>query len=199
MNHPELIAVPILMLADYALTILGVKNSAAVYRNHFTIPSHELNPLWRKSVDQIRWLNPRHIAIVALITILLILIDQATALPYDTFEVVLGALFGVFGSVCGRHFTNLMFYRYLNRHPNEISGQVHLSMKLMLKLSQYTYIGLIPLFALVVILAPSPYTVGVLFGLLSVVGIHFAWARKIKPAAPQSEHAVEAELIDAEP
>ncbi len=44
MNHPELIAVPVLMLADYALTILGAKTSAVVYRNHFTMPSYELNP-----------------------------------------------------------------------------------------------------------------------------------------------------------
>ena len=47
MNHPELIAVPVLMLADYALTILGAKSSAVIYRNHFTTPTYELNPLLR--------------------------------------------------------------------------------------------------------------------------------------------------------
>jgi hypothetical protein len=171
-----------LILADYALTILGAKNSAAVYRNHFTTPSYELNPLWRKSVDQIRWFNPRHIAAVALVTVLLILLDQAAALPYDAFELALGMLFGAFGSVCGRHLTNLMLFRYLNRHPNEISGQVQLSMKLMLKMSQFTYIGLVPLFIIVMIVAPNPYTVGVLLGLLAVVIAHFVWARKAKSA-----------------
>ena len=197
MNHPELIAVPILMLADYALTILGAKTSAAVYRKHFTMPSYELNPLWRKSVDQIRWFNPRHIALVALVTVLLILVDQASALP-DTFELVLGMLFGTFGSVCGGHLTNLLLFRYLNRHPNEISGQVHLSLKLMLKISQFTYIGLIPVFTIVVALVPNHYTVGVLLGILALVFAHFMWGRRAKAAEAQPQQVIQAELVDTE-
>jgi hypothetical protein len=190
MNHPELIVVPILMLADYALTILGAKNSAVVYRNHFTMPSYELNPLWRKSVDQIRWFNPRHTALVALVTVLLILVDQAAALLYGAFELALGTLFGAFGSICGRHLTNLLIFRYLNRHPDEISGQVRLSMKLMLKMSQFAYVGMIPLFIIVVTLAPNLYAVGVLLGLLVVVFAHYAWARKERSAeAPSSSCA----------
>ncbi len=199
MNHPELIAVPILMFADYALTILGAKNSAAVYRNHFTTASYELNPLWRKSVDQVRWFNPRHIALVALVTVLLILMDQVAAiLPFDTFKIVLGMLFGVFGSVCGRHLTNLLLFRYLNRHPHEISGQVQFSMKLMLKMSQFNCIGLIPLFVIVVTLVPNRYTLGVLIGLVTVVFVHSLWARKANSAEANDQQAIEAELVDTE-
>jgi len=196
MNHPELIAVPVLMLADYALTVWGAKNSAAVYRKHFRTPSYELNPLWRKSVDQIRWFNPRHIALVALVTVLLVVADRASS--YNTFELALGMLFGAFGSVCSRHLTNLMLFRYLNRHPNEISGQVQLSMKLVLKISQLTYLGLIPLFSIVVAVAPSRYTVGVLLGILTVALAHFVWARRAKSAEAQPQQAIQAELIDTE-
>jgi hypothetical protein len=148
-------------------------------------PSYELNPLWRKSVDQLRWFNARHIALVALVTVLLILADQAVLLPYGTYELALGMLFGAFGSMCGRHLANLMIFRYLNWHPNEISGQVRLSMKLTLKMSQFTYIGLIPLFVIVMAVAPNGYTVGVLLGLLVVVFAHFVWARKTKSAEVQ--------------
>ena len=197
MNHPELIAVPILMLADYALTILGAKSSTVVYRNHFTTPSYELNPLWRKSVDQIRWFNPRHISLVALVTVLLIVVDLAV-LPYDLFELALGMLFGAFGAVCGRHLTNLMLFRYVNRHSNEISGQVQLSLKLMLKISQFNYIGLIPVFTIVVVLVPNLYTAGILLGLLALVFAHFVWAARAKPAEANTEHATEAELVDTE-
>lgn len=196
MNHPELIAVPILMLVDYALTILGAKFSAVVYRNHFMTPTYELNPLWRKSVDQIRWFNPRHIAAVALITAFLAIVDQS--LPYDSFKLPLGILLGAFGSVCGRHLTNLMLFSYLNRHPHEISGQVHLSLNLILKISQFTYIGLVPIFAIVVALVPNLYTVGVLLGILAVVFAHFVWGLSAKTAEVQVEQAIQADRVDTE-
>jgi hypothetical protein len=185
------------MLADYVLTVLGAKSSMVVYRNHFTTPSYELNPLWRKSVDQIRWLNPRHMSLVALVTVLLIVVDRAV-LPYDLFELALGMLFGAFGAVCGRHLTNLMLFRYLNCHSSEISGQVRLSMKLMLKLSQFNYIGLIPLFTIVLMLVPNLYTAGMLLGVLALVFAHFVWAARAKPAEKDTEQAIQAELVDTE-
>ena len=185
------------MLADYTLTILGAKSSAVVYRNHFTTPTYVLNPLWRKSVDQIRWFNPRHTLLVALVTVLLVVVDRA-ALPYDLFELPLGMLFGAFGAVCGRHLTSLLLFRYFNRHPNEISGQVQLSLKLLLKISQYNYIGLIPIFTIIVVLVPNLYTGGVLLGLFALVLVHFVWAARAKPPEPSDDETVQAELADTE-
>lgn len=196
MNHPELIAVPILMLADYALTILGARSSAIVYRNHFTMPSYELNPRWRKSVDQIQWFNFRHISIVVLVTVLLVLLDHTELLPHSTFQLALGMLFGAFGSVCGRHLTNLMLFRYLNRHPHEISGQIQLSLKLTLKISQFTYLGLIPLCVIVVTLVPGSYTLGALLGILALVFVHFVWERRATRA--DRHEVLEADLVDTD-
>lgn len=198
MNHPQLIAVPVLMLADYALTILGAKLSAVVYRNHFTSPSYELNPVWRKSVDQLRWFNPRHLAAVALVTALLVLGDQIEGAS-DVFKFVLGVLFGAYGSVCGRHLSNLMIFLYLNRYPREISGQVRMSLKLVLRLSQFTHLGLIPLLAIVAVLVPSPYTFGVLAGILFLIVAHFFWGLRGKPAQDSVQQPIEAELVDSQP
>ena len=112
LNHPEILAVPLLMVADYTLTILGARESAAVYREHFVLASYEMNPLWRKSVDEIRWFNPRHFAIVCLVTLLLVLVDQVAPaeLPIEFF---LGGVFGAWGMVFGRHVANLLLFRYL--------------------------------------------------------------------------------------
>lgn len=195
MNHPELFLVPILMLADYALTILGAKTSIAVYRNHFVMGSYELNPVWRKSVDQIRWFNARHLIVVALITILLCMADLGLAildpdlatLELDALALILGILLGAFGTVCGRHLTNLLLFRYLNRNPQEISGQVYLSMILTLKLSQFQSIGLVPLSIIVAVLVPNSYTVGVSIGLIALVFAHFVWARNLKVTPPTTK------------
>ena len=146
MEHPELIGVPVLMLADYLLTILGAKSSARVHGKHFTTPSYELNPLWRKSVDQRRWFNPRHLA-------------------------------------------NLLLFRYLNRNPEEISGQVELSPRLVIKMSQVGYLGLVPLFAFLAVLAPHRYTLGALLGLLTLVLAHFIWGWRAGRAPAPSRQA----------
>lgn len=183
MNHPELFAVPVLMLADYVLTIWGAKSSAIVYRSHFSTPSYELNPLWRKSVDELRWFNPRHAALVVLVTVGLVFFDLADMEPDSVVELPLGLLFGAFGSVCGRHLGNLLLFRYLNRHPDQISGQVQLSMKLVLKMSQFTLVGMILPFVILAILVPSAYSIGMLLGVLVIFFAHFFWGRKAESAA----------------
>lgn len=186
MNHPELILVPMLMLADYWLTILGAKMSLAVYRQHFLAPTYELNPVWRKSVDRLQWFNLRHVAGTVLLTGLLLLTDQWDLLardvdkgqPFDAFEFLLGGLLSAWSVVCGRHLSNLLQFRYMNRHPQEIAGQVQLSMKLIMKISQYMYVGWLPLVALLVWMEPSAFTAGVLLGLCGVVLAHVFWGRK---------------------
>src|SRR6516162_5062024 len=60
MNHLIILAVPVLMLSDYLLTILGAKASLGVYRQHFISPHYEINPLWQKCVQQLKWFSPLH-------------------------------------------------------------------------------------------------------------------------------------------
>ncbi len=184
MNHPEIFAVPVLMLADYTLTIFGAKESAAVYRKHFVLASYELNPRWRKSVDQIRWFNPRHFSLVCLVTAFMVFVDQFL-LPEWLSELGLGMLFGAWGMLCGRHLTNLLVFRFLKHNPGQISGEVHLSMQFTLKMSQYTYVGVTPLFAAIAILAPNQYTIGIALGILVLAGVHFSWARNTPVAVNQ--------------
>jgi hypothetical protein len=191
MNHPEIIAVPVLMLADYTLTILGAKESAAVYRKHFVLASYELNPLWRKSVDEIHWFNPRHFALVCIVTLLLVIVDQ-NVLPEWPIELGLGMLFGAWGMVCGRHLTNLLIFRFLKHHPEQISGQVNLSIRLTLKISQFTCLGVAPLFAATAILAPNQYTIGIALGVVVLAGVHSIWARKT-PEAISTSNSQDAE------
>jgi hypothetical protein len=178
-----------LMLADYALTILGAYESASVYRKHFVLASYELNPLWRKSVDEIRWFNPRHFSLVCIITLVLVTVDQFMP-PEESIQFGLGIFYGAFGMVCGRHLTNLMIFRFLNHNPDQISGQVNLSMLLTLKMSQFTYIGVSPLFVATAILAPNNYSAGIAMGVIVLAGVHFIWARKIPTAIGQRNEIV---------
>jgi hypothetical protein len=197
MNNPELIAVPVLMLLDYALTIVSVKK-AGVYRQHFEQPYLELNPSLRKRVAERRWFNPRHLLTTTFVAVVLVAVDQA--LPprnYSAFQVLLGVLLGTYSSVCGRHLSNLLMFRYLNRNPTEISGRVVMSSDLCQKFSVFYFMGATPPLIVIVILAPAPYAIGVLMGVLFIIPIHWIWARaektakrKVHQAEPQ-EQAVE--------
>ena len=84
-----LLAVPVLMLLDYLLTILGAKASVRVYRRHFVVPNYELNPLWQESVRKQRWLNPRHLAIVCFATGLLLCFDRWADVPAEFWRLLL--------------------------------------------------------------------------------------------------------------
>src|SRR5208282_2176043 len=103
---------------------------------------------------------------------------------------ILGGLFGAFGSVCGRHLRNLLLFRYLNRHPDELSGQVRMSMTLVLKTSQFDCIGLILLFIIVVALAPCGYTAGLLLGIVAMVFAHWVWAYKARSVKAEPNQAI---------
>ncbi len=174
MHYPLLIAIPLLMLADYALTVLGVQ-WADTYRQHFVAPTYELNPRWRESVAQRRWFNPRHLLLVGLVTLLLWLLDRWA--PPVVVAWLLGIVLGVLGALLSRHVSNLLTFRYLNRHPEAVTGQVQYSLATTLKLSQYGYAGLLPLLGLLLALAPSPAMAGAVLGVLGLILAHGRWAR----------------------
>ncbi len=184
MHHPVILAVPLLMLLDYALTILGARASLQVYRRHFRMPHYELNPLWQKSVAQRRWFNPRHLGLVCLVTALLLLPEWLPDFPFAALQLPLGMLLGAYVAVCGRHLTNLLLFWYLNRHPEEISGEVTMTQRLGLRISLFNVFGLVPLAGLVAALAPEPYPIGVLLGVLAIALAHIVWVRRAGPKPP---------------
>ncbi len=178
MNHLRWVPVPLLMLADYALTILGAKWGEA-YRRHFTSPTYELNPRWRESVARGQWVNPRHLLLVILTTLLFWL--SSGWMPPAGFALLLGVAYGIFGALLGRHLGNLLLFRYVNRHREEISGQVSLGLPLVMKISQANYTGMLLPFAFLAALTPSPYTLGFLLGLLGLILAHLRWAKASPP------------------
>ena len=68
MKHPEVILVPAFMLADYFLTLAGAVLRDRKYSDHFKTEHYEMNPLWQKDVARKKWLNPRHIVLVVVVS-----------------------------------------------------------------------------------------------------------------------------------
>lgn len=188
MNHPEAILVPVLMLTDYFLTVLSSVWREKGYADHFRTKHFELNPLWQKDVAAKRWFNPRHLALVVFASALLIGLGEW--LPEDdiVMEATLGAVIVCFGLIIARHVMNLLTFRYVSRHPDEISGQVTMSQRLVLGMSlRHTGAALIPI-VLIAVFSPTPFAVGGCIGVLLVAVVHLRWIRKLrKTKTPAAE------------
>ena len=178
MKHPEALLLPVMMFADYFLTVLGAIWSEKGYSKHFKIQHYELNPIWQKQIEEKKWFNPRHIVLTLLLSALLIFLLERGDLPANFAGAVLGCVLVLYGMVLGRHFSNVLLFSHLIRRPDEISGQVALSHELVLSLSLYQMsIVVIPI-ALIVVFAPSAFASGGVAGVLLFLAINLGWLRK---------------------
>src|SRR5690349_15969627 len=131
----EFVIIPILMLCDYYLTLLGNIYKKKRYAEHFVTETYELNPIWRKDVDNIKWINFRHIILVILMPLLFYFISlSGNEILYNW---LIGFFLTLFGMIIGRHLCNLLLFKYVSTHPDEISGKVHMNHQLVLKTSQF--------------------------------------------------------------
>ncbi len=180
MNHPDLLLLPVMMLADYWLTVAGAVQREGQYANHFKMKHYELNPVWQKDVAQKRWLNPWHIALTLVITGGLYVVLESGGLPSEFCRGVVGCVLVLFGMILGRHLNNLLVFRFLNRQPHEISGQVVLSHRFVLYVSLFqTLMVLIPV-GLIAVLSPTPFVIGALIGLLLFLVTNGVWIGRAK-------------------
>ena len=187
MKHPELILVPIFMLADWFLTIAGAIQRDKKHRDHFKVQHYELNPIWQERVAQRKWVSPKHLLLTVALSAALICLAESSG-PGDAFiEGVAGWILVFYAMLLGRHICNLMVFGYLIRRPEEISGQVTMAHALALSISMYQYmVAAVPL-ALICIFSPSPFVIGGLVGASSMFALHMWWRRKHRKQSRRSK------------
>lgn len=188
MNHPELLLIPALMISDYLLTVAGARLRDRSYGQHIRTERYELNPLWQKPIARKRWLNPRHLALVALIGAWLCGMDAAfgpgdhPALAFTT-----GALLGIFGSINGRHLANLATFRRMQAHADsDVAGTITFSHEYVLWVSLHQHLALLLPLALLCLCQPTPLLAGGVAGIVLLMLLHAAWIvlwrrKKAKP------------------
>ncbi len=181
MKHPEFLLVPLLMVSDYLLTIAGSRLRKSGYSDHFRVQHYELNPLWQRAVQRGRWLNPRHLALVLLVTLLFFAIANLSATDDDPLtSFILGFAIGLQGMINGRHLGNLAIFAQIKRHPEQIDGFVAINHELTLRLSMYqTSAVLLPL-ALLAAYVPHPAVRGAGAGVAAMMLVHLIWIARYR-------------------
>ncbi len=178
MKHPEILLLPIMMFADYFLTILGAIKIEQGYSKHFKTEHYELNPQWQQDVKQIKWFNVKHITVTILVTISIVYIFESFDLPYELIKGFIGCILVLYAMITGRHITNLLIFLYVNRNPGHISGEVNMTHQFVLYLSLFqTVMVLVPI-VLLAIFSNSYFAYGGAVGIGLFLVINYQWIRK---------------------
>ncbi|HSG31910.1 MAG TPA: hypothetical protein VLB82_10230 [Thermodesulfobacteriota bacterium] len=178
MNHPEILLLPIMMFADYFLTILGAIKIEQGYSKHFKTEHYELNPQWQQDVKEIKWFNIKHIIVTILVTIGLGYIFESFYLPYALIKMLIGCILVLYAMIIGRHITNLLIFSYVNRNPGHISGEVNMTHEFVLYLSLFqTVMVLVPII-LIAIFSNSYFSYGGAIGITLFILVNYQWIRK---------------------
>jgi hypothetical protein len=147
---------------------------------------YELNPVWQKTIARKKWFNPRHLLLTLLTSGVLAFLVESGNMSDAFAEGLFGCLFVLFGMIIGRHLSNLLIFRYLDRYPQDIAGEITMAHALLLSISTYQYLVVAIPMVLLAIFSPTPFVLGGLAGAVLLFVIHFKWIRQHKKQREKS-------------
>ena len=177
MKHPIVLFVPVLMLCDYFLTIAGYILRERSYGKHFKTEQYELNPYFQSDVNNKKWFNIRHLIWVIIGTLGFIFFIQ---LPENFVSTggkmyLLGMFIVTYSMVTARHLSNILLFLYSIKHPGELSGEVHMSYRFGLRLSQCNFLTYLFPLLIVAVYIRHPFLTGGLVGIVILWLVHSVW------------------------
>ena len=92
MIYPEVLLLPVLMLADYYLTVLGAVLRDKKYSEHVIVEQYELNPIFQKAINKRQLINIKHLLATITVTGLMIYIAEFSTASHTFVSFILGLL-----------------------------------------------------------------------------------------------------------
>lgn len=172
----QILIIPILMITDHALTIWGAILSRKQYSLHFKTKIYELNPVWQKDVEKLKFFNLRHMVTVVIVTGYFLLIALVLPDEYNSiFSFALGMITIPFLAIVGRHLSNILLFNFLILNPSEVEGEVVTSKLLTNKTSQYNILSYILLVGILYFFTYSNFILGGVLGCTILFFAHYIW------------------------
>jgi hypothetical protein len=193
MDYLKILAVPLLMFADYYLTIVAAMLHDRKYGRHIKSGHYELNPIWQTTVSRRRWFSLPHVVLVSMITGAMMYWQYKLAstgpLEAGLLDFLLGYLVVLSLTVASRHLSSILSFLYVEQNPESLTGEANMSQELSLKMSQYQVMTvLLPLIPIGIV-HPSPFVFGALTSQVFLLLMHFTWV---------TEHRRKARAVKAE-
>ena len=158
----------VLHATDYLLTIVGVVHSRRV-ADQVSFESYELNPLFRKPVEEVRWLSPRFLLSLLIIALLFWFIfgTAAQVVQMEEFSWLLHLVGGLLGLLVftrlvliAGHLSNIWMFRELQRDPKALTGKARYALDFSLKLSAVRFASFGAVLATAAVVTAHSWLVG---------------------------------------
>ena len=178
MKHPEVILIPLLMFADYMLTVLGARQRETGYGQHFKMPNYELNPVWQKAIAQNRWFNLRHTVLTLFFFVVLLYLVEFGGMPEIYPQILLGAILTIYGYILARHLSNLLVFRRVRRLPHEVSGEITLTQTFATAISFHQCLHLTIPLVILAYFSRNGYVIGGAAGAVVLMLLTLSWLQR---------------------
>jgi len=171
-----------LMFLDYFLTIKSVRLAKRGHSRYIKLESYELNPIFRKSVDQMRysWKHFLGVILAAMGIYFFYYLSVNTILFFSMngYHMLQGMLLSIFIFINAGHIRNLMVFNAIKKDRSLLSGKLKQSHLFSLKAGIAEAIKLFVILFSLFLLYPSYFTFGFALGPLLVANKGRAWIKK---------------------
>jgi hypothetical protein len=177
------LTVPVCMLIDYYLTLLG-ESLSKEYREHYVLKEYELNPMWQNDVRKKKWFNPKQLVLVVVFTaVFYFFISYLYEDDYNLLQFMMGMFIAPYITVIARHLTNLMLFIYVRKNPTLLEGKVIIPYQYMLVTSRIMAVPGIFTFVVIYAFTQSIFVLGGVVGSGLFFLVHYIWALKARKKA----------------
>lgn len=182
---PGIVAWSLLYISDHTLTIW----CARLYRHGAGEKivfegSFELNPLFQKEVDSLRWVSGRFLWLLVLTDVLIALVWWLTWMSApEPYSFLLGAVISIQLAVHVRHLRNLFLFRSM-RGTDLVRGRIEYARFLILRMSSVEFLAFSGLFAVLFAFTQSWFMLGGTFACFVTAAKNWRLARKHAASKP---------------
>lgn len=178
---PTLAFWAVLYISDYVLTVTCARlYRGGIDRNIVFEGSFELNPVFQKDIDSLRWLSPRFIWLLLLTEVWLAWTWMLSKWSQPEFyEFILGIMVLVELMIHLRHLKNLFLFRAI-RAAGGLVGRIEYPRTLILRMSSFEALAFAGAYLLLFAFTGSWFIFGGVVGCLSVAIKHRLMARRYR-------------------
>ena len=176
------LVLPLFMLADYYLTLLGERLSKE-YREHYVLKEYEVNPLWQGDVKKQKWFNPKQLSLVVVFTgIFYFFIQYLYENDFSLLQFMMGAITAPYAIILGRHLSNLLLFIYIRKNPATLEGKVIIPSTYMLVTSRIMVVPGIFMYIVIYAFTQHNFVLGGVVGNMILYSMHLSGPGKHEKA-----------------